>query len=793
MKESKWAYRLLVITMCVALSGCTNEKTGYLESGRQNLAEADYEKAQSAFENALKIAPDDTESRYFLAEALSKQGKIEQAFRQYQAVIKQDPHHIMARVRAGQIYLLSGQIDEARELSREALSIAPDNVEAWVLEAGINAANNHTDLAIINVEKALKLDPYASSAILMQASILEKTGNTQQAVARLKKSMDKDPGNASTHLMLANLYLKHGLNAEAEIELNKLVSVNPDSLINYQRLALFYSAENQLDKAEAMLRMAVDHFGDETAMLALVDFLATNRNVDIAMAELLPKIMGKSAEASLHFKMAELQLKKQDGDAAEKTLKEIIENEYSLPVISKARMALARLYVSGKREDQAKKLIAQILAEDAENPDALILKGQFELNEARVKDAIADFRKVLGKQPDNVTVLKLLAAAHQHDRNGFLAAENLEKVLIRNPNDSETRLKLVNVLIQSERLSEAEQHLALLLKQDSAHLDALEALFKIRVLQKDWDKAQQITQLIGRKTGRKASGFFLSGLAYQSAGKIEKSIEAFKQALTIRPDAVEPLTQLIKSYMVLDQNKKAISFLKQQVKKNKDSFVAYNLLGEVYLRAHQFKAAKKAFRQVIKLKPEWSVSYRNLAKLSLRKHEKSAAIDVLRDGIEKTAGAVDLINDLAGVYHRDGQHKKVIDLYEQYYQQSSNSLSALNRLVRYISEYDQTPEALAHAAKLVAPLEKSNTPALMDTLAWLAYKRGSYQKAQKILERIVASGSADAEINYHLGMVYFKQGKNEPAKNYISKAVLSSDHFVGIDQARDVLKKIKSS
>ncbi len=79
----------------------------------------------------LQIDPKDAESRFQMAEALSKQGKIEAAFKEYSSVVAGNENHVMARVRVGQLLLLNRMVDDAEKMAGEALAKEPNNVEAW--------------------------------------------------------------------------------------------------------------------------------------------------------------------------------------------------------------------------------------------------------------------------------------------------------------------------------------------------------------------------------------------------------------------------------------------------------------------------------------------------------------------------------------------------------------------------------------------------------------------------------------------------------------------------------------
>jgi len=639
---------LIVITGLYACSNKEDEKVKFMHQGQQFFQAGEYKNAQLAFEKILEFDPKNIETQFQIAEALSKQGDVVKAFESYQQVIKQDDQHVMARVRAGQLFLLNGQLDNAEIMMHQAIAIQPDNIEVLMLNANVNMAKNNTDAAIVSTEKALKIESNSSSAMIMMAAIYVKTGKIDSAIKLLQQGLINSVDNEEMYLMLAHLFIKNQQYDKAESQLMSLVKLQADSFLPYQRLANFYMATHQADKAEEIIRDAgIQCKESETAQLYLIDFLAEQRNVDVAISELLPMIEQQKKAYSLQFKLVSLQLKKGDIEPAIATLKEIIELDKEADAGIKARNSLASLYASSQRLEQAFDLVSAVLALQPEEKEALMLRGQILLAKKKITEAISDFRLLLQNQPDNLQALKLLASAHVANNDRVLAVENLQKIVAIASDDETARQDLITLMISLGNYQQAEQHIDVLLKQHPQNKKALESLFKVRLIQKDWESVQQISQLFQHDANNEAIGHYMSGMAYQAEGKLYDSIDAFKQALKIKADAIEPLTQLINNYVALDKSKKAVSYLKKLLKTDKDNFIAYSLLGDLYLRKNYLDDAERAYRRAIKIKPQWAQIYQKIAKISLLKDDKSAAMKILQKGINKTDSAVELVDALA--------------------------------------------------------------------------------------------------------------------------------------------------
>jgi tetratricopeptide (TPR) repeat protein len=782
----------VLTTGLVACNGAEERKAKYMEEGKQLLQSGDYEKAGLAFKNVLQIDPKDWETHYQIGEALSKQGKIENAFKEYSAVVGNDPNHVMARVRVGQLLLLSRNVDDAEKMVDEALAKQADNVEALVLKAGVQTARNNSDAAIATTEKALQISPDDVPATLMLASINSRIGKQDKAISLLKQAIDKKADNVSFRTMLAGLYARNNQLDDAEQLLASIIKLEPKQVQHYKNLALFQVGIKQLDKAEATLRdAALQAPDDDAAKTNLVDFLVEKRGHDVAIAELLPMIEKKPEAYDLKFKLVNLQLAKKDVAGAEASLKEVVEQDKLGPNGITARNKLASIYALTKRGDDAKALIKEVLEANPRDSEALTLRGQFALAENKIPEAVADFRSVLVDQPNNVAVLKMLAAAHIRNNEDSLARENMEKVVAAAPGDEVARLDLASLLMKAGQQNQAKQQIEELLKNNPKSLKGMEALFKYEVSQKQWDKAQAIAKQVQETFNTDATGFYMSGLGYQAENKLEASVEAFQQALAKKPDAIEPLSELVKTYMAMKQPDKALAKLQQVVKQQADHFVAYNLMGGIYLSQQKFAEAKTAYLKALDLKPEWYSPYRNLALIELAQKNKAEAVNIYKKGIDKSKGALELVDDLARLYHRDGEHDKVVALYEESYKAHPESPMTINNLASYLSDFSDSPANLERAAKLAEPLLQTNNANMIDTVAWIAYKQGNYDKAKQIMLKVLELDPASPISNYHMGMIYSKLNDNAKAAEHLQKAVDSKGGFDGLDAAKEALKKIQ--
>ena len=79
----------------------------------------------------------------------------------------------------------------------------------------------------------------------------------------------------------------------------------------------------------------------------------------------------------------------------------------------------------------------------------------------------------------------------------------------------------------------------------------------------------------------------------------------------------------------------------------------------------------------------------------------------------------------------------------------------------------------------------------LDTLGWVYYRNGDYQRATEVLERMQATGEMTPERQFHLGMTYLQGGRPGEARPLLVSAVAADQPFAGIDEARAALGSIE--
>ncbi len=793
MKYLRTALVISALITVAACGGAEDRKAAHMDKGQALFDAGNFEKARVEFKNVLQIDPKDIPARFALAQTLEKTQNWRGAAGHYLAVLEAEPNHREGLSRMGQIYLLGRNLEKAGEHAEKILALDPVDPDGLTLRAGVRSIQGDMDAAKADVLEAVKSEPGHPNASALLASLYLREGKTDLSISTLEEALGANPGNATIRTLLARVHTQAGNTGEAARMYGAIVETEPDVLGHRLRLANFHVTLEQKDEAEAVLKQAIADIDDVNARLAYAEFLAKQRSAQLSVDALKKMIEEDPEEYRLRFALGKLYEAANDMEKARGVYEEILAmsaDDEGSPNALQAKTRLAVVEARAGESEGASVLVEEVLADNPRDQEALKLRGTLSLSGGDAAAAIADYSAALHDDPANADLLRLLARAHVSNGEIELAKDTLLKGIDEQPAALALRADLVNIYSREQELDQAANQLEEVIKIQATNAKAYEGLFKIRVHQKDWSKALDITERIKVAFPDQPTGFYFAGLVHQAEKRLPESIEQFESALAVSPDAVQPLSQLIKSHLALGKKDVAEQRLKEVIERNPKNFVAYNLIGELSLAAKRMEEAETAFRKAIEINPGWAIPYRNLASVQISGEQADLAIETMEQGIEATNGSALLVTGLAAYLERTGKLDSAIEQYRKLLVDTPDSTLAMNNLAMLLIEYKDDEASKQEARDLVKGLQNSNNAAYLDTYAWIEYQYGDYARAVEVLEKAVAAAPDAAIIRYHLGMAYMAQGNEVLAKDNLTQAVESNIEFRGLDKAKAVLAKI---
>jgi tetratricopeptide (TPR) repeat protein len=157
------------------------------------------------------------------AEALELQGKWDDAEKEYQSILDDNPNLAGIHFRIGRLLLsrpnpAADASDRAKEQFQKELEIDPHNAGAEYVLGEMARQESQWNDAIEHFTKATKLDERLTDAWLSLGMAFTAEGKPVEAIPALETYVKLQPGNPAGHYQLAMAYSRAGRKEDAKRE-----------------------------------------------------------------------------------------------------------------------------------------------------------------------------------------------------------------------------------------------------------------------------------------------------------------------------------------------------------------------------------------------------------------------------------------------------------------------------------------------------------------------------------------------------------------------------------------------
>jgi tetratricopeptide (TPR) repeat protein len=738
-------------------AGKEDQESNPLFRAREYVEKGQYQKAVIEFKNAIDLDQENDRTHYELGETYLQLKDGREAFKSFSRAVTLNPANLEAQLKLGQVFLLGKRTAEARKRAELILETTPDHIDALTLLSGVQVQEQDIDSAVETLKRAVSIDPNRFTSHLSLARLFVLRGELVQAEKSYLKAIALDPTGRVPHLELAQVYWKMGDPDRAESELKKMVSASGSEYQNLQVLARFYESVGQWDQAEESYLDSV-RLRPENDVLPLMNLAHY-----YARRGLAPKALDTMRQA--------LQIKKGD---------------------STILLALAQMQFDLKRLDEAEVTVDKVLSSDEGNLGANFLKGRIHLVRRDFGPAQDRFDRILQESPANAVgyyfkALALIGKGERQSGEGILM-----KALELNPQLVDARMILAEFHLLDGNNALARGEIERVLEMDPQNTKALTLRGNLFLLEKDSAGAEAAYKEVIRIDPQSAGGYVRLGRLYSFLKRDEEALSHFKQALTINPRQTEALGLMVGIRLREKQFEKALELCETYGSKMKEggeaSFVSY-LLGNIFQAQGEFQKAVEHFEASIELNPDLPSPYLALARLYVQEGKPEEAISRYQAVVEKNPSLSGYMA-MGAISDQQGNGREAELFYRKALEMKADFAPAANNLAWNLAETGGDLDEALRYAKIA--MEKLPTnPAVLDTLGWIHFLRGSYAEAVTILQESVARDPDNPVIHYHLGMTYYKISEYDKAKETLTKALSLQRDFRGSEEAIRILEEIK--
>lgn len=232
-----------------------------------------YDQAIATFEEAQKLAPQDSTVAGFLIQANLSAKRYPQAVELARAARKAHPDQLRFARLESQALRSGGKVDEGLAILEQIAKAQTDDSDAHLILARAYVDANRGPQAVRVLQEAQARFPQDPGPSFELGSMLEKQKKFAEAEAAFKLALQKDPQHAPSLNYLGYMLAERGERlAESVTYIKKALELEPDNGSYLDSLGWAYFKDGQLDLAEQSLKRATtqlaangvihDHYGD---------------------------------------------------------------------------------------------------------------------------------------------------------------------------------------------------------------------------------------------------------------------------------------------------------------------------------------------------------------------------------------------------------------------------------------------------------------------------------------------------------------------------------------------------
>jgi putative PEP-CTERM system TPR-repeat lipoprotein len=629
---------------------------GHYADGIVKLAEKKYPEAQAAFDESLRLNDRFGLTFYFLAASHFYQNHLEQADAALARFLAEFPgsvkgHQVMALVK-----FREKDFAAAKKFLVPVMRSMPTDVPTLKLMAAVEFALCQSDEGIEYLQKVTELEPDSPITKVQLGLGMLQAGEAEKGLEALEAAIDLDPDlvQAKAYIALTHIRAKQFDKAQSVIDKLKTETQNEALPLNLE--AMMYVQKNDLDSArkhfEDVLKIDPKNL---TALNNLAQLAFRERRFDRA-TELFQAIL-KDHPKHIPAFIALAQIQGLSGKAAE-TEAYLTQATEADPNALLPRVLLARLY---SRFGQAFKAIAQleeVRNSYGKNPEFLATLAEAQLEGGNYVQALETAKALVAAAPKSGMSYYLLARVQAENGDVRNVRTALQKSLELDPKLLQSRLAMVRLLAQEQKLADAAKYLADLKKE-----------------------LPENPEVMG-----------LEGMLALQQRKPQNAVNVYKSALEKFPSSGLVIS-LAQAQSAAGDADGALKTLRDWIQRYPRDIAVRYLTAGLYVSKGREEDAKAELKAILGVNPNHVPTLNDLAWL-LRKENPEQALDYAEKASSLAKKSAPVMDTLAMVVIEKGQFDRALNILKD-----AHRIEPDNRSIRYHLAIAQEKSGLVSEAR----------------------------------------------------------------------------------------------
>ncbi|MCZ7583751.1 MAG: tetratricopeptide repeat protein [Deltaproteobacteria bacterium] len=345
----------LAVAICLpaAAEARRDPYTGWKAEVEAHLANGEFDQALTKLKAAEAAEQTDADYHFLLAKAHSSLNRLDDAARELEIALQQDPKFIEAMGHKAVLLLRVGKTDEALATASAAIDIEPTG-ELHYARGAIQMARGDLKAAIADLDAAIGLEPANDEYLVARGEVDLRVGRVAEAEKDYGRALTVNPKNAKAYLGRGGLMMVKRDCRAARIDLDRCIELAPKYSSCYLRRGKLFQMREDPERAYQDYLKAVEYAPEST-------------------------------EAWFERVMSELELGKFAD--AETSSKELLKREDS----ARTHKVIGMVYAARGRPTEARDEFTKALAQDDGDAETYYLRGSAHAMAEDFDGAVADF------------------------------------------------------------------------------------------------------------------------------------------------------------------------------------------------------------------------------------------------------------------------------------------------------------------------------------------------------------------------------------------------------------------
>jgi tetratricopeptide (TPR) repeat protein len=590
---------------------------------------------------------------------------------------------------------------------------------------------------------AIEADPSSEFLTSGLAELYVKTGRIRDAVLQAQDILKRDPNNIEAHKLLGRIYLRSlgdmpggGNGSENVLKLaieqyEQIVKIEPNNVDDHLLLGRLYRLNNDLQKAENELKIAIKLDPDSEEGVTTLALLYSDEGDTAHALQVLSSVPDTARSAKLYA-------------------------------------ALGATYEQRKDYKSAIDAYKHAIQLDRDNLDAIRGLAENLLNDGQIDAALDQYKVIADANPEDAQTYLRISEIYRRQGKYEEALDSLKKAQAMVPDALEVPYNIAVVYQAQARYDEAEKILQDLLKKTE---------------KPDTSYSQ---------SDRNNRGIFIErlGMVYRDQENYQAAVDTFRKMLPLGDDNAKTGYQdIIDTYREAKQWSQATAVAKEAMQKLPDDRDLRMVLDAQLADTGDPDKPIADIRSLLKGTPEDREVYIRLAIIYTRLKRWSNAEESLSkaESLSTKPDDKEYISFLRGsTYEREKKYDEAEAEFKRVLAANPQSAVTLNYLGYMNADRGVQLEESVNYIKQAVSLEPTNG-AYLDSLGWAYFKLGKYDLAEETLTKASLRMGSDPTVQDHLGDLYQKTGRLKLAAAHWERAVEEWNKTVSAEVETDLL------